>query len=219
MKFCLLSLFSFLLSFSLYAQELAETYFVNAEIQLVLGDTVGAMNNYNNAAYFETDSAKKHHCQGYIHYLEKNYIEAIQAYTLALSFEPMNPSNATIYFDRALANEKLGRKNEALEDYSWSTKVQPTYLSGYYSQAKLYSQCGKFDLAIQNYTTVISLNAEYAEAYFMRGMAQLGAKNYSAAIQDFTKAIALNPDQTEAEALKRTAERNLSRASASSSRL
>src|SRR5215207_96424 len=104
-----------------YAQTAAETYFVNAEIQLILGDTLGAIINYHNVTLVSKNAAERYHCQGYIKYLQKDYIGAIADYTQAVSYEANQPANATIYFDRALAHEKLGHKHEALEDYGRST--------------------------------------------------------------------------------------------------
>jgi tetratricopeptide (TPR) repeat protein len=174
------------------------------------GDTLGAMINYNNVVLVSEKAVERYHCQGYIKYLQKNYTGAIEEYTQAINFQTNRPARATIYFDRALAYEKLGKKQEALEDYGHSTEVNPTYLSGYYSQGKLYAENARFELAIKNFTTAIGLDGENAEAYVMRGRAELKAENYQAALDDFTKAIELNPAQTQAVELKKVAESYLS---------
>src|SRR3954469_24066535 len=95
------------LSRGLLAQTEAETYFVNAEIQLMLGDTLGAMINYHSASLVSENPAQQYHYQGYIKYLQRDYLAAIAHYTRAVSFQADHPSNALIYFDRALAQEKV----------------------------------------------------------------------------------------------------------------
>lgn len=201
------------LSRGLLAQTEAETYFVNAEIQLMLGDTLGAMINYHSASLVSENAAQQYHYQGYIQYLQRDYLAAIAHYTRAVSFQPDHPANALIYFDRALAQEKLGGQQAAIADYGRSIQVKPSYLPGYYSQARLYTDTGQFQLAIQILTMVIRLDEANAEAYLMRGKAELKAGNHQAAWEDFTQSLALDADQPPVVELKRIAESNLGTAS------
>jgi tetratricopeptide (TPR) repeat protein len=89
----------------------------------------------------------------------RQFQKAIADYDRVLS---LNPQEADIYHDRALAKMQLGRDYEAISDLSTAIKLKPRELGEYHSfesRADAYMKTRQWDLAIRDLTTAISLEA------------------------------------------------------------
>lgn len=75
-----------------------------------------------------------------------------------------NPSTWQVWCGRADRMKKLGRCEEALEDYAKSVEIQPSpkLIDGLYSRAQLFEQLGRFaEAAAERHRIIQTLAAEY----------------------------------------------------------
>jgi len=110
----------------------------------------------------------------------------------------LNLQQAKAYFDRGVANGKLGNNKLAIEDYNKAIELNPQYVDAYYNRGIANYNLGKYQLAIEDYNRTIELNPQYAKAFYNRGIAHYNLGKYQQAIEDYNKAIELNPQLAEA---------------------
>ncbi len=138
-------------------------------------------------AYVYHEKGKKIFDQG-------KYLESIVQFDLAIK------ADATYfegYLDRGRANEKLGKNDLAMADYTKTTQLNAKYAPGFYYKAHLNAQLGNDQLALPDYTTAIKLNPDYLDSYVNRGMLYVKTKQSENALADFNKAIALDAKNAE----------------------
>lgn len=102
--------------------------------------------------------------------------------------------SATEYFERAYQHSQVGRKDEAIRDYTEAIRLNPQDADAYNNRGNAYQDGKKdYDRAIADYNEAIRLNPQFAIAYTNRGNAYYNKKEYNRAIIDHTEAIRLNP--------------------------
>jgi len=119
------------------------------------------------------------------------YSEAATAFSLAIALDPTNP---TLYSNRAAAYTALGKKDrillgKAVTDAQMATKLDPSFMKGYARQATALTMLGRHQEAIETYTA--GLAKDPASKILLEGLAAA-----QKAIADKAKA-----DQTIAEDL------------------
>lgn len=138
-------------------------------------------------AYVFHEKGKKLFDQG-------KYLESIVQFDLAIK------ADATYfegYLDRGRANEKLGKNDLAMADYTKTTQLNAKYAPGFFYKAKLNAQLGNDQPAITDYTTAIKLNPDYLDSYVNRGMLYVKTKQSENALADFNKAVSLDGKNAE----------------------
>ena len=78
---------------------------------------------------------------------QKKYAEAVHAYTKAIQLNP----TSIYYRNRSVANLKLGRFDDALEDSTHSIQIGEKYSNGYRSRADVHMALQQYQLALQDY--------------------------------------------------------------------
>lgn len=81
-------------------------------------------------------------------YEEKNYKEAITEFNKVLQ---ISPSNATVYYYRAMAFDGLNDYQKAISDYQQTLKYAPDMIIAYYSMGVDYDALNNFTAAKENY--------------------------------------------------------------------
>src|SRR3989338_6142883 len=133
--------------------------------------------------------------KGYQYALNKEYDEAIEAYTNAIA---LTPNLANPYNNRGNAYAKKGQNDRAIEDYSKAIALDPNDAAAYYNRGIVYADKGQYDRAIEDYNKAIALDPNDAAAYYNRGIVYADKGQYDRAIEDYSKAIALDPNYTNA---------------------
>lgn len=112
--------------------------------------------------------------------------------------DPVSPTGAAGYFDRATAWYDKGEYNLAIADFDESIRQQPNVAGSYYSRGLAWYDKGNYDRAIADCGEAIRLQPDHADAYNNRGLAWGGKGDYDRAIADYDEAIRLQPDHANA---------------------
>ncbi|HID30317.1 MAG TPA: tetratricopeptide repeat protein [Desulfobacterales bacterium] len=103
----------------------------------------------------------------------------------------MEPDDASIYYNRAIAYAALGKLKEAVEDGTKAIQLNPTYADAYINRGIDYIALDNCDLAVANFNKAIQLNPKDASAYYARGFAYLKLGRVKEADKDFAKSAKL----------------------------
>ncbi len=105
-----------------------------------------------------------------------------------------------LYLNRAVAKEKLGRLDEAIQDDDEALRNQPDNALAKSNRAIHHTQrggnylnAGNNQAAFDDYNKAIQDNATNADYFVNRGVASERLGNYDEAIKDYTEAIRLKP--------------------------
>ncbi len=128
--------------------------------------------------------------QGNRYFSSKDYINAVECYTNAISKQP---TTATFYNNRGVAYDNLDKHQEAISDYSKALELEPSDELYYYNRGTAYGDLGKYEKAINDLSKAIKLNPDYESAYNNRGNTYNNLGEYEKAIADYNKAIELKP--------------------------
>ncbi|MBR5333407.1 MAG: tetratricopeptide repeat protein [Alistipes sp.] len=148
--------------------------------------------------------------------LIKQYTNAVNTLTQAISHNPSNPflyinrsttraemidfissidnSYQRISIDSDPANRLQNRGtrtynyDDAIEDINKAIKLYPDFAYSYYNRANLHAISGQLPEAYEDYTRAIELNPSFGEAYFNRGLVQIYMKDTRKGYLDLSKA-------------------------------
>ncbi len=124
-------------------------------------------------------------------YDEKQYDQAIDAFTQAILLKPDYPD---AYNERGMAYDEKGEYDLAIQDYTQSVKLNPKYAAAYYNRGISYANKGDYDQAVLDYTRALKLKPDDADVYSNRGSAYQNNKQYEQALQDYDHALQLDPN-------------------------
>jgi protein O-mannosyl-transferase len=99
--------------------------------------------------------------------------------------------------NRADAYYRLGKYNEAIDDFNKAIQLNPGYAMSYYNRANCYGQTGRFKESLEDLNNSLRLNPEYGDAYNKRGQANAMLGKMNEAFSDFNKAVKLVPGNPE----------------------
>lgn len=111
----------------------------------------------------------------------------------ASDYDTSDAIMAIIYHKIGNAHYTLGDYKGAIDDYTRSIKLNPTYHSVYENRGNAYYILEKYYDAINDYTQAINLNPASSNAYNNRGNTYYQLGKYYNAINDYTQAIKINP--------------------------
>jgi tetratricopeptide (TPR) repeat protein len=132
---------------------------------------------------------------GFKKYEQKDYREAIVAYTEAII---LNPNYSYAYYNRGIVRDELGDKQGAIDDYTQAIKINPNLAQAYSNRGYVRNELGDKQGAIADYTQAIKINPNYADAYYNRGIVRKESGDKQRAIDDYNLAIKINPNLAQA---------------------
>ena len=185
--------------------ELGQTYHLRGLSKKYTGDYRGALIDFSRVIDMHPDYEEVsdiYYDSGKIKYHKLNDNEgALKDYNQAIK---LRPTNADIYFSRAILRKSMDDTNGAFEDYSKSIELNPSDAETFFSRALLYMSLEDYSKAITDLDNVIKLglsdedSVSLFDAYAMRASCKLLLKKYSEAIHDFDKTIELEPENGKA---------------------
>jgi protein O-mannosyl-transferase len=107
----------------------------------------------------------------------------------------IDPKKGRAYYNRAMILDGLGRKEEAIKDYSvaliYKTDLTIEILS---NRAVLFIETGKFKEAVSDLDYLISADSNNFMYYYNRAFSKLKLNDISGAIEDYRFVLRLKPD-------------------------
>ncbi len=119
---------------------------------------------------------------------------AIKVYDRMIFQAPLNaPAMARACYNRALLKNRLGRTDEAIEDYTRSIEAEGTFVQSLCNRGNLYAARREDARAIRDYARANEVDPSFAPAYFCRGFLYHRTGQRELAMRDYQKAIELDP--------------------------
>jgi tetratricopeptide (TPR) repeat protein len=137
--------------------------------------------------------------EGVLQYLSRGFqgLEAGEAKAAADAFSQALSREARFglaLFGRALANYRLDKHDEAINDCSGAIDVDPQNADAFHLRGELYTVSKKEQLALNDLENLIKrLAPNWAAPYQMRARLYREKKQFSEALEDLNKAIQLAP--------------------------
>lgn len=152
-----------------------------------------ALSDLNKAIQLKPEYSEAYGNRGFVHYMAKDYSEAINDFDRAIE---LNPNHVQNYIYRALYWRQIAKDNSrALADYNRALEIDPKNAGVYLNRANFYKYDMKdFARATEDLTRAIQFEKyEYMVGYyyFDRAGCYQKLKFYDKAVADFTQAITL----------------------------
>ena len=103
------------------------------------------------------------------------------------------PGDAQLFYNRALAHQRLGETDNSIKDYTASLRLSPLNTKAYYNRAQAFLSKNEYVSAKRDLDKVLTLERKNPDAYLTRGNVWYGLERYQHAIKDFDKSIELQP--------------------------
>ena len=150
---------------------------------------------YDQALNMDPHHAQAWHLSGVVALQRDEPAVCIQRIAMAIS---LNPRDASMYYNQAMALERLQLKEEAIASYDKAIAIQPNDVKAYINRGAILKAIGKLDEAISSYNSAIAVKPNSAEAYSNRGNALAEARRWMEALESYDIAISLNPTNVQA---------------------
>jgi tetratricopeptide (TPR) repeat protein len=100
---------------------------------------------------------------------------------------------STVFVIRAIACQRKGDLDRAIQDYDHAIGLDPGGATAYYNRGAAYGSKGDWDRAILDYDQAIRHQPNDSAAFRNRGLAYQEKKQFDRAFQDFDRAVRLDP--------------------------
>jgi tetratricopeptide (TPR) repeat protein len=130
----------------------------------------------------------------------ENYSRALDLSRVSIFFYPRNPN---LYAVRAQINVRMGRWDDALDDYDRAVVLAPNDPLFHEGRGVVYAMMGDINTAIDDLDRAAELGSDDPSVYYFRGLFYLSRMRYARAEEEFSAAIKRNP--AHADALARRA--------------
>ncbi len=165
--------------------------FYRGNIRMSLGDSQGAVRDYNNAIEVDSTDARAFVQRGQAENALGRSGNALKSYSQAIR---LDPNLAAAYLNRCLTKSNLNDQPGAITDCTEATGINPTLITAYQNRGLAYHRAGNYRNAIADLNVAIKLDGEDATSYYQRGLIRLDLQDREGAIGDFNTAIQFKSD-------------------------
>ena len=163
--------------------------------EIDFGDYAAALSNLDKMQRFAAvvDMAWVHGERGYVLMKQRKYDAAVVEMTKSIEIDP---SSASVYNNRGLSFENLGKLAEAEADYSTAIDLESDKSRRYTERAAFYFNVGRLEESLRDTEQAISLDAQDPENYLRRADTRTRLKQIDRRkdiIADLRKVIELQP--------------------------
>jgi len=173
----------------------AEAYFMFGLNFQELGDTLRAINSYQQAVELDPDILDAWISLGQLHAGLGNAI-AERFFDNAIRVAPQQPET---HFAKAAYLSDQNRLEEALATYEQLITVSPQFTAAYFNSGLLLMDLDSLDRARDMFDLAIKVDPAYVQAYYYRGLCREMAGRLAAAKTDYEQALRLAPELEAAE--------------------
>jgi tetratricopeptide (TPR) repeat protein len=176
----------------------ADDYYVSAAQKDDIGDSQGALTDYDRAIQLDPNYAYAYSGRGYLKYDKLNDPQgALADYNRSIQ---LAPNYAYAYNNRSLLKrEKLNDIQGALADSNRAISIDPNLASAYNNRGILkYLNLNDSQGALADFNLAISIDPNNAYAYTNRGALKQRNDDSKGALADYSRAIQLSPNSARA---------------------
>lgn len=138
----------------------------------------------------------------------KDFARAVSLLAMALR---ETPNDASLWFNRAVMLQQLGRHEEALADYDKALALRANDAEAWFNRGVACEALKRSEDAIASYDRTLALQRRHLGALNNRGGAHAHLKRYAEALRDFETILAIQPRDVNALYNKANALRGLGR--------
>jgi len=173
----------------------AEAYFMFGLNFEELGDTLRAINSYQQAVELDPDILDAWISLGQLHAGLGNDIAA-RFFDNAIRIAPQEPQ---AYFAKAAYLTDKNRLQDALEVYDELIRISPQFTAAYFNSGLLYMDLDSLGRARQMFDMAVKVDPAYVKAYYYRAVSREMTGDLAGAKTDYEQALRLAPDLEAAE--------------------
>lgn len=111
----------------------------------------------------------------------------------------LDPTFPVSFYNRAMVRTDLGKREQALEDYSTAIKLKYEYHEAFENRGALKDDLGDYDGAISDYTEGLKINPKSSIAYSNRGNSKYRKGDKAGACADWKQALELGDTDAQAK--------------------
>ncbi|MEW6112895.1 MAG: tetratricopeptide repeat protein [Thermodesulfobacteriota bacterium] len=104
-----------------------------------------------------------------------------------------DPHAYRVYNDRGVAYKRLGRFDQALQDYTRALEIKPDYATALNNRGVLHLEKGEYQKAVEDLTLALKHGELAGKIYTNRGLAYAGMGDRARAMEDYRKAFSARP--------------------------
>lgn len=165
------------------------------------GDFQAAIEAYQTDLRLHPQSALSPNNLGVIYLKLNRFQEAKEQFEKLLTLSPDLSTRIVAHTNLGAAYEMLGLLEPALNEYSQSLSLDPSYLAARMGAGNIYFKTQRSEQAIEEWQKALVINPQLAEAHFNLGCALLGKRRLSEAIGHLEEAVRLEPNLWQASLL------------------
>jgi tetratricopeptide (TPR) repeat protein len=165
--------------------------FYRGNIRMSLGDSQGAVRDYNQAIEVDSTDARAFVQRGQAENALGRSGNALKSYSQAIR---LDPNLAAAYLNRCLTKSNLNDQPGAISDCTEATGINPTLITAYQNRGLAYHRAANYRAAISDLNVAIKLDGEDATSYYQRGLIRFDLQDKEGAIGDFNTAIQFKSD-------------------------
>ena len=135
-------------------------------------------------------------CNTLIKFLQNG--QFLEAANLAMALSQQHPKNQFVWKALGVANDKLGKREEALIANQKATEIDPEDFEAHNNLGNSLRGVGRLQEAVISFKNAISINSNYPQAFFNLGNTLNNVGEINEAIKCFQKATILNPNYIKA---------------------
>lgn len=165
--------------------------FYRGNIRMSLGDSQGAVRDYNHAIEVDSTDARAFVQRGQAENALGRSGNALKSYSQAIR---LDPNLAAAYLNRCLTKSNMNDQPGAISDCTEATGINPNLITAYQNRGLAYHRAGNYRGAISDLNVAIKLDGEDATSYYQRGLIRLDLQDKDGAIDDFNTAIQFKSD-------------------------
>ena len=165
--------------------------FYRGNIRMSLGDSQGAVRDYNHAIEVDSTDARAFVQLGQAENALGRSGNALKSYSQAIR---LDPNLAAAFLNRCLTKSNLNDQPGAISDCTEATGINPNLITAYQNRGLAYHRAGNYRGAISDLNVAIKLDSENATSYYQRGLIRLDLQDKDGALSDFNTAIQFKSD-------------------------
>ena len=124
----------------------------------------------------------------------ENWLQAENYLLEAIRSEPGNPSNSLLLSNIATIQQRQGRLNEAIRNYSMAIDLTPNAVTLLHNRAAVYILIDSIALAQADYERIMLIDESDVESRYTHGMLALNLGDIKTAQKDFDDILRINPN-------------------------